>query len=52
VFQLSSDAALGNCIAEVPRAQSKEFLIKKLSDLCELCASVVDILHRKPGINR
>jgi hypothetical protein len=27
--------------AEAPRAQSKEFLIKKYSDLCELCVSVV-----------
>jgi hypothetical protein len=34
--------------AETLRAQSKEFLIK--NPLCELCASVVDILHRNPGI--
>ena len=27
--------------AEAQRAQSKEFLIKKYSDLCELCVSVV-----------
>jgi hypothetical protein len=27
--------------AEARRARSKEFLIKKYSELCELCASVV-----------
>jgi len=49
MFRLFCDAALGNCIREMPRAQSKEFLIKN-SYLCELCAPVVDILHRKPAI--
>ena len=29
-------AGLGDCTAEALRAQSKEFLIKKYSDLCEL----------------
>jgi hypothetical protein len=28
--------------AEALRAQSKEFLIKKYSDLCELCVSAVN----------
>jgi hypothetical protein len=28
--------------AEAPRAQSKEFLIKKYSDLCELYVSAVE----------
>jgi hypothetical protein len=28
--------------AEALRAQSKEFVIKKFSDLCELCVSVVN----------
>ena len=40
------NAGLGDCTAETPfdiaaqdrlRAQSKEFLIKKYSDLCQLC---------------
>ena len=34
---------LGDCTAEALRARSKEFLIKKYSELCELCASVVNI---------
>ena len=29
--------------AEAQRARSKEFLIKKYSELCELCASAVNI---------
>ena len=32
---------LGDCTAETRRTRSKTFLIKKFSDLCELCASVV-----------
>jgi hypothetical protein len=47
VFRLPCEAGLGDCTAE---AQSKEFLIKKFSDLCELRASVVKILHGKLGI--
>jgi hypothetical protein len=35
------DAGLGDCTAEALRSQSKEFLIKKYSDLWELCVSVV-----------
>ena len=34
---------LGDCTAEAQRARSKEFLIKKYSELCELCASAVNI---------
>ena len=59
MFKLSCDAALGNCTAEPfdfaqdkLRAQSKEFLIKKLSDLCELGAFAVDIPHRKKPVNQ
>jgi hypothetical protein len=37
-----SAQALGDCTAEARRARSKEFLIKKYSELCELCASVVN----------
>ncbi len=33
---------LGNCTAEAPRTRSKELLIKKFSDLRELCVSVVN----------
>jgi hypothetical protein len=32
----------GDFTAEALRARSKEFLIKKYSELCELCASVVN----------
>jgi hypothetical protein len=31
----------GDLTAEALRAQSKEFLIRKYSDLCELCVSAV-----------
>ena len=34
-----SAQGLGDCTAEARRARSKEFLIKKYSELCELCAS-------------
>jgi hypothetical protein len=34
------------------RARSKEFLIKKFSELCELWASVVILLHRKAEITK
>jgi hypothetical protein len=52
VFRLSCEAGLGDCTAEARRTRSKEFLIKKFSDLCELRASAVSIiLHRKPRIN-
>jgi len=34
---------LGDCTAEARRARSKEFLIKKYSELCELGVSVVNI---------
>jgi hypothetical protein len=34
-----SAQGLGDCTAE---ARSKEFLIKKYSELCELCASAVN----------
>jgi hypothetical protein len=33
---------LGGRTAEARRARTKEFLIKKYSELCELCASVVN----------
>jgi hypothetical protein len=36
-------AGLGVCTAETRRAQSKGFLIKKHSELCELRASVVNL---------
>ena len=34
---------LGDCTAEARRSRSKEFLVKKYSELSELCASVVNI---------
>jgi len=37
----SSCEEFGYLTAEARRAQSKEFLIKKYSDLCELCVSAV-----------
>ena len=39
------EEGLGVCTAEAPRAQSKEFLIKKYSDLCELCTTMVESLR-------
>jgi hypothetical protein len=33
---------LGGCTAEAPRTRSKELLVEKISDLCELRASVVN----------
>jgi hypothetical protein len=50
VFRLSCEARLGDRTTEARRTRSKELLIKKFSDLCELGASVVNLLHRKPGI--
>jgi hypothetical protein len=47
VAMQADEAGFGDCTAE---ARSKEFLIKKFSDLCELFASAVNsFLHRKPG---
>jgi len=44
VFRLwCGKQGLGYCTAEALRARSKEFLIKKYSELCELCASVVNV---------
>jgi hypothetical protein len=36
--------------AEARRTQSKVFVIKNFSELCELGVSVVKLLHRKRGI--
>ena len=57
VFRLSYEARLGDCTAEAPfdcaqdrlQARSKEFLIKKYSEICELCALWGIFLHMKPG---
>jgi hypothetical protein len=38
---------LGDCTAEALRSRSKEFLIEKYSELCELCASVVNTPSKK-----
>ena len=42
VFRLYCEAGLRDCTAETRRTRSKEFLIKKFSELCELWASVVN----------
>jgi hypothetical protein len=45
VLEYGSTGVLGfknGFTAEARRTRSKEFLIKKFSDLCELCASVVN----------
>ena len=42
VFSLSRKEGLGNFTAEPQSTPSKEFLIRKFSELCELCASVVN----------
>ena len=38
-----SAQGFGDCTAEARRPRSKEFLVKKYSELSELCASVVNI---------
>jgi hypothetical protein len=50
-FSHSCEAGLGDCTAEARRTQSKEFLIKKFSDLCELGASVVNTSSQKTRNN-
>jgi hypothetical protein len=40
-----SAQGLGDCTAEARRARSKEFLIKKYSELCDLCTTIVDSLR-------
>jgi hypothetical protein len=53
VLRLSCEAdAVGDCTAEARRTRSKEFLAKKLSDLCELRASVVKDLHTGCGTTK
>jgi hypothetical protein len=46
---LFSVQRFGDYTTEALRSRCKEFLIKKYSELCELCASVVNILQRKLG---
>ena len=43
---------LGDRTAEAQRARSKEFLIKKYSELCELRASAVNILSQETRKNQ
>jgi hypothetical protein len=40
---------LGDFTAEARRTRSKEFLMNKYSELCELCASVVSTSSQKTG---
>ena len=55
-FRLSCEAGLKKCTAEAPfdvaqdrlRTRSKEFLIKKFSDLCELRASLESFFTENP----
>jgi hypothetical protein len=42
--QVSCEAGLRDPTAEAQSARSKEFLLKKFSDLCELGASAVSTL--------
>ena len=44
--RLPCEAGLGVCTAAARRARSKEFLINKYSELCELCVSVVNTPSR------
>ena len=37
----ANDGDIEEFTTEAPRAQSKDFFIKKFSELCELCASAV-----------
>jgi hypothetical protein len=41
-FRSHFETGLGDCTAEALRTPSKEVLVKKFSDLCELGASVVN----------
>jgi hypothetical protein len=50
-FRHSCEAGLGDCTAEARRTRSKEFLIEKFSDLCELGASVVNTSSQKTRNN-
>jgi hypothetical protein len=50
-FRHSREAGLGDCTAEARRTRSKESLIKKFSDLCELGASVVNTSSQKTRNN-
>ena len=46
------ECRLGDCTAEALRPRSREFLIKRFSELCELWASAVNTSSQKPGITR
>ncbi len=46
MFRLPCEAGLGDYTAEALRSLRKEFLITKYSELCELCASVVNSLSQ------
>jgi hypothetical protein len=50
-FRHSCEVGLGDCTAKARRTRSKEFLIKKFSDLCELSASVVNTSSQKTRNN-
>jgi len=43
VFRLYCEAGLRDCTAETRRTRSKEFLIKKFS---ELCTAIVEIVRK------
>jgi hypothetical protein len=45
------EVGLGDCTAKARRTRSKEFFIKKVSDLCELGASVVNTSSQKTRNN-
>jgi hypothetical protein len=42
---LSCEPGLGDCTAEARRTRRKEFLIRKYSELCELCITIVQSLR-------
>ena len=43
-FPVKQDSEI--CTAETQRTRSKEFLINKFSDVCELCASAVNFFTK------
>jgi hypothetical protein len=43
---LSCEPGLGDCSAEARRTRRKEFLIKKYSELCELCGHEKKLICR------
>jgi hypothetical protein len=46
------EITVGDCTAETPRTQRKEYLVKNYSELCVLCVSAVNILSHETQKNQ